>query len=94
MSWIANLAVGASVLLGGIAAVLFAVGLAAYARLRSGKLLWVSLAFLFLAVQGVVLATLAYRDRGSIAGGESSFTGLAVIGLGTVLALYFAVLKR
>lgn len=94
MSWIANLAVGASVLLTGIAATLFVVGLLAYFRLRSGKLLWVSLAFLFLAVQGAVLGYLAYRDRGAIAGGESSFTSLAVVGLGIVVSLYLAVLKR
>jgi hypothetical protein len=94
MSWVANLAVGAAVLLGGIATILFVVGLLAYARLRNGKLLWVSIAFLFLAVQGIVLTALAYRDRGAIAGGDSSFTGLALVGLGIVLALYFAVLKR
>lgn len=94
MSWVANLAVGAAVLLGGIATVLFVVGLLAYFRLRNGKLLWVSIAFLFLAAQGIVLAWLAYGDRGAIAGGESSFTSLALVGLGIVLALYFAVLKR
>ena len=94
MSWVANLAVGAAVLLCGIAAILFAVGLLAYSRLRNGKLLWVSLAFLFLAVQGLVLGWLAYQDRGAIAGGDSSFTSLSLVGLGIVLALYFAVLKR
>lgn len=94
MSLVANLAVGAAVLLGGIATTLFVVGLVAYFRLRHGKLLWVSVAFLFLAVQGIVLACLAYRDRGAIAGGDSSFTSLALVGLGIVLALYLAVLKR
>lgn len=94
MSLIANVAVAAAILLGGIATTLFVVGLVAYLRLRNGKLLWVSLAFLFLAVQGVVLTMLAYRDRGAIAGGDSSFTGLALVGLGIVLALYLAVLKR
>jgi hypothetical protein len=94
MSWIANLAVGAAVLLGGIATTLFVVGLMAYFRLRNGKLLWVSIAFLFLAVQGIVLAWLAYEDRGAIASGNSSFTSLSLVGLGIVLALYLAVLKQ
>lgn len=94
MSWLANVAVGAAVLLGGIATILFVVGLLAYSRLKNGKLLWVSIAFLFLAIQGIVLAWLSYQDRGAIAGGNSSFTSLALVGLGIVLALYFAVLKR
>lgn len=94
MSWIANVAVGAAVLLGGIATILFVVGLLAYSRLKNGKLLWVSIAFLFLAVQGIVLAWLSFKDRGAIAGGDPSFTSLALVGLGIVLALYFAVLKR
>ena len=94
MSWVANLAVGAAILLGGIATILFVVGLLAYFRLRNGKLLWVSLAFLLLAVEGIVLTWFAYQDRGAIAGGDPSFTSLALVGLGIVLALYFAVLKR
>jgi len=94
MEWIANLAVGAAVLLGGVSALLFAVGLVAYSRLRHPRLAWVTFAFLLLAVQGFLLARLAYDDRGAIAAGDSSLTGLAVIGLGIVLALYLAVLKR
>lgn len=94
MSWVANLAVGAAVLLSGVATLLFVVGLVSWLRLRHGRLLWVSLAFLFLAVQGVVLATLAYQGRSDIAAGDSSLTSLSVVGLGIVLALYLAVLKR
>lgn len=94
MSWTANLAVGAAVLLCGLAALLFVVGLASYFRLRHGRLLWVAVAFLFLAAQGLLLARLAYEDRGAIAAGSSSLTGLSVVGLGIVVALYLAVLKR
>lgn len=94
MSWVANLAVGAAVLLSGVATLLFAVGLLSWLRLRHGRLFWVSVAFLFLAVQGAVLATLAYQDRGAIAEGESSLASLSIVGLGIVLALYLAVLKR
>ena len=94
MSWIANLAVGAAVLLSGVAALLFVVGLVSYLRLRHGRLLWVGVAFALLAVQGVLLSVLAYQDRGAVASGESSFTSLSLVGLGIVLALYLAVLKR
>lgn len=94
MDWVANLAVGAAILLCGVATLLFVVGLVSWLRLRHGRLLWVAVAFLFLAVQGVVLASLAYQDRAKIAAGDSSLTGLSVVGLGIVLALYLAVLKR
>lgn len=94
MEWLANLAVGAAVLLCGVALLLFAVGLVSYFRLRHGRLLWVAFAFLFLAVQGLVLAFLSYRERGSISDGDSSLTSLPFVGLGIVLALYLAVLKR
>ncbi|MEA3136474.1 MAG: hypothetical protein QOJ26_1278 [Thermoplasmata archaeon] len=94
MSWIANLAVGAAVLLCGVSTLLFVVGLVSYLRLRHGRLLWVGFAFLLLAVQGIYLAKLAYDDRAAIAGGDMGLTGLAVIGLGVVLALYLAVMKR
>lgn len=94
MSWIANLAVGAAVLLCGVSTLLFVVGLVSYTRLRHGRLLWVGFAFLLLAIQGVYLAKLAYDDRAEIAGGDSGLAGLAVLGLGVVLALYLAVMKR
>jgi hypothetical protein len=94
MDWVANLAVGAAVLLSGVATLLFVVGLVAWLRLRHGRLFWVSVAFLFLAVQGAVLARLAYAGRAEIAAGDSSLAGLSVVGLGIVLALYLAVLKR
>ena len=94
MSWIANLAVGAAVLLCGVSTLLFVVGLLSYMRLRHGRLLWVGFAFLLLAIQGVVLARLAFEDRTEIAGGDSGLTSLSVLGLGVVLALYLAVMKR
>jgi hypothetical protein len=94
MSWIANLAVGAAVLLGGVATLLFVVGLMSYMRLRHGRLLWVGFAFLLLALQGFYLAMLAYDDRAEIAGGDPGLVGLSVLGLGIVLALYLAVMKR
>jgi xanthine/uracil permease len=94
MSWIANLAVGAAVLLCGVSTLLFVVGLVSYMRLRHGRLLWVGFAFLLLAVQGIYLAKLAFDERAEIAGGDSGLTGLAVLGLGVVLALYLAVMKR
>lgn len=94
MSWIANLAVGAAVLLCGVSTLLFVVGLLSYMRLRHGRLLWVGFAFLLLAIQGVFLAKLAFEDRTEIAGGDSGLTSLSVLGLGVVLALYLAVMKR
>lgn len=94
MSWIANLAVGAAVLLSGVATLLFVIGLVSYMRLRHGRLLWVGFAFLLLALQGIFLAKLAYDDRADIAGGDLGLTSLSVIGLGIVLALYLAVMKR
>lgn len=94
MSWIANLAVGAAVLLCGVSTLLFVIGLISYTRLRHGRLLWVGFAFLLLAIQGVYLAKLAYDDRADIAGGDSGLASLSVLGLGVVLALYLAVMKR
>jgi uncharacterized membrane protein len=94
MSWVANAAVGAAVLLCGLATLLFVVGLVSYLRLRHSRLLWVGLAFLLLGIQGVVLSILAYRDRAAIAAGDSPLTSLPLIGLGIVVALYLAVLKR
>ncbi|MFA5943402.1 MAG: hypothetical protein WC876_02930 [Candidatus Thermoplasmatota archaeon] len=94
MSWIANLAVGAAVLLGGVATLLFVVGLVSYVRLRHGRLLWVGFAFLLLAIQGIFLTKLAYDDRAAIEGGDFGLAGLSVLGLGIVLALYLAVMKR
>jgi xanthine/uracil permease len=94
MSWIANLAVGSAILLCGVSTLLFVVGLISYMRLRHGRLLWVGFAFLLLALQGIFLAKLAYDGRADIAGGDTGLASLSVIGLGIVLALYLAVIKR
>lgn len=91
---LANLAVAAAVVLFGVSLLLFLVGIVAYLRMRHVKLLWVGIAFLFMAIQGAVLTYLAYQDRGAIADGNSSFASLAFVNLAIVLALYFAVLKR
>lgn len=92
-AFVANLAVAAAVVLLGVSTLLFAVGLLSYWRLRHGRLLWVGLAFLFMAVQGAVLTWLTFRDRAGIADGESSWPVLALVNLAIVLALYASVLK-
>jgi hypothetical protein len=90
----ANLAVGCSILLAGVSALLLLVGLVSYARVRHPRLLWVALAFSLMCAQGVVLALASYRDRLAIAEGELFLPGLAVLGLATALTLYVSVLKR
>lgn len=91
---VANLAVAAAVVLVGVSFLLFVVGIVSYYRMRHMRLLWVGLAFLFMAIQGGVLTYLAYTQRGDISQGEVSFATLAFVNLGIVLALYLAVLKR
>lgn len=86
---LANLAVGTGILLGGVALLLMLVGLMAYGRLKHPRLLWVSLAFLLMAVQGAWAAWTAYEARG-----DPVFPTQAALGLAVVVALYLAVLKR
>ena len=90
----ANVAVAAAVILSGISLLLLAIGVVSYTRLRHGRLLWVCIAFLVMAVQGAYLTVLSYRDRSAIADGDLSLAGLTGVNLGIVLALYLAVLKR
>ncbi|MEK6976192.1 MAG: hypothetical protein AABY18_07605 [Candidatus Thermoplasmatota archaeon] len=90
----ANAAVAAGVILTGLSLLLLAVGVVSYTRLRHGRLLWVSVAFLVMAAQGLYLTVLAYKDRAAISGGDLSLGALAVVNLGVVIALYLAVLKR
>jgi hypothetical protein len=91
---LANVAIAAAIVLSGLSVLLLVVGLVSYFRLRHTRLLWVGIAFLLMAGQGIVLTVLAFKDRGAIAAGETSFTSLAFVNLGIVLALYLAVLKR
>lgn len=90
----ANLAVASAVVLSGLSLLLLAVGLVSYARLRHGRLMWVCIAFLVMAGQGLYLTLLAYQDRAAIAAGDASITTLTFVNLGIVIALYLAVLKR
>ena len=90
----ANAAIAGAVILSGISLLLLAIGVISYTRLRHGRLLWICIAFLVMAVQGAVLTFLTYGDRGAIADGDLSLPGLTAVNLGIVLALYFAVLKR
>lgn len=90
----ANAAVAAAIVLSGLSLLLLTIGLISYARLRHGRLLWVCIAFLVMAAQGLYLSLLAFRNRAAIAEGDLSIGGLAVVNLGIVLALYLAVLKR
>lgn len=90
----ANIAVAAAIALFGVSLLLLAIGVVSYTRLRNGRLFWVCVAFLVMAAQGLYLTVLAYQNRAAIASGDWSFTGLTVVNLGIVLALYLAVLKR
>ncbi len=90
----ANLAVAVGVLLTGLSALLLAVGLVSYSRVRNLKLLWVSAAFLGFAGQGVFFARDAYLRRGELAESLDAIPALAAVNLAIVVALYFAVLKR
>jgi hypothetical protein len=90
----ANLAVAAAVILSGVSLLLLAIGVISYTRLRHGRLLWVCIAFLVMAVQGGYLTYLSYKDRGAIADGDVALASLTCVNLGIVLALYLAVLKR
>ena len=91
---LANLAVAAGVGYAGVALLLCIVGTASYVRLRSARLLWVSIALGVMAVQGAVLARQAYADRAAIAAGEAGFPFATLLGLGAAAAMYLAVLKR
>lgn len=86
---LANLSIAVALLLVGVALLLAVIGLVAYARLRHGRMLWVSVAFFLLALQGVVDAIVAYQGRS-----DPSFPGSTLLALGVALALYLAVLKR
>jgi hypothetical protein len=88
-AWLANVAVALGILLAGIAMVLLLIGLIAYGRLRSGKLLWVSIAFAGFVAQGVLFTLDAYARRA-----QPEVPALPLVSLAIVLALYFAVLKR
>lgn len=90
----ANVAVAGAVILSGISLLLLATGVVSYTRLRHGRLLWICVAFLVMAIQGAVLTSLSYGDRAAIADGDLALPGLTAVNLGIVLALYFAVLKR
>ena len=90
-AWQANAAVGAGLLLAGIALLLATVGILSWRRVGHARLLWVAVAFLGLAAQGGYLAWLAYQRR---AGVPAELLALPLLGLGVVLALYLAVLKR
>ncbi len=90
---LANLAVGAAILLTGVSAALLVIGLVAYGRTRHLRMLWVSLAFALFVAQGALLGWDAFQRRDEIAGG-SAFPGLVFVNLGIVIALYLAVLKR
>lgn len=93
--WMANVAVGAAILLAGLGLLLSLVAGLSFKRLGSARLLWVALAFLGLAVQGVYLAVLAYTRRADVAAGTAGeFPILAVANLVVVFLLYLAVLKR
>ena len=89
---LANLAVGAAIVLTGVSAVLLVVGLIAYGRTRHVRMLWISFAFALFLVQGLVLSWQVYGERGDIA--ASRLPALVFVNLGIVLALYLAVLKR
>lgn len=86
----ANLAVGASVLLAGISLILAATGTVAYKRLQHPRLLWVAVAFALFAVEGAYLAWTSYQARADI----TTWPVLPLLGLAIVAALYLAVLKR
>jgi hypothetical protein len=90
-AWQANAAVGAGVLLAGIALLLAVVGLLSWRRVGHGRLLWVAVAFVGLAAQGGYLAWLAYGRRAAL---PTELLVLPALGLGVALALYLAVLKR
>lgn len=90
----ANLAVAVAVLLAGLSVLLAGVGILAYRRLRHSKLLWITLAFLGFAAEGVIFAWDAYERRGELARGWDAMPWLALLNLGIVMALYLAALKR
>lgn len=91
----ANLAVGAGILLAGVAVILMLLGLISYSRLRHARLLWVAVAFLGFALEGAYLAWMAYDRRLDVAAGTAGeFPILAFGNLAIVIALYLAVLKR
>ncbi len=91
----ADLAVGASLLLAGLSLMLAVVGWISAARLKSGRLAWVAIAFTGFAAEGTYLTQLAWDRRSDVAAGTAGeFPVLAIANLGIVIALYFSVLKR
>lgn len=93
--WLANLAVGASIMATGLGILLAFVASLSARRMGAGRLWWVSVAFVVLAVQGGYLTVLSYAKRSDIAQGMAGeFPVLALLSVATAVALYLAVLKR
>lgn len=93
MSVAANVAVAVAVLLTGLALLLATVAALSWRRIGHARLGWIALAFAAFAGKGAWLAADAWQRRGELAQGWDVVPWLAVVDLGIVLALYFAVLK-
>ncbi|MHB8634252.1 MAG: hypothetical protein ACYDBQ_09875 [Thermoplasmatota archaeon] len=92
---LANAAVGAGVLLAGVALILAVVGVLSWRRIGHGRLLWVSLAFVGFVAEGCYLAYASYVDRAAIAASPSlQPLLLPALNVAIVLCLYVAVLRR
>ncbi len=94
---LANVAMGAAVLLTGVAALLFVVGIISWRRVRHPRLFWVAGAFGILVLQGLFFMRHAYDARGLIAEEGLQATpvvGATILSLGVAAALYLAALRR
>lgn len=92
---LANVAVGAAVLLTGVSLLLALLGALSWRRVRHARLLWITLAFAMFAAKGAFLAERAYDARGELdAAGLSGLLPVVVLAdLAIVLALYLAAWK-
>lgn len=91
---LANVAVGAAVLLTGVSLLLTTLGALSWRRLRHGRLLWITLAFAMFTAKGAYLTERAYQTRGELGGGlEAVLPTVVLADLAIVLALYLAAWK-
>lgn len=92
---LANLAVGAAVLLTGVSLLLTLLGAISWRRVRHARLLWITLAFAAFSAKGAYLAQHAYDARGELAAaGLDGFLPVVVLAdLAIVIMLYLAAWK-
>lgn len=92
---VANLVVGAAILLAGVALLMAIVAFVSFRRLRAGRLAWIGMAFLVEAGAGVYLSMQSIQQRLALAESGPGVLGTVIgLNLAVVLCLYLAVAHR